>query len=148
MLFFFMHLGGLEEEMDGGILFKNDFAIFDEAHTVEKVASRHIGLSVSSAQLGYGLQRLWNPQTKKGLLTLLHRGREKLVTEYEGAEKFFAAVEEASTKLPCERAGGGEATRRWNELRVRRADLVEDNLTLPLATLARGSERVDQDCQR
>jgi len=34
---------------EGGILFKNDFVVFDEAHTVEHVASRHIGLSVSNA---------------------------------------------------------------------------------------------------
>src|SRR5215471_4945190 len=39
---FFTMLGGINEEMDGGILFKNDFVIFDEAHTVENVASRHI----------------------------------------------------------------------------------------------------------
>jgi ATP-dependent DNA helicase DinG len=130
---FFMHLGGVEEEAEGGILFKNDFVIFDEAHTVEKVASRHIGLSVSSAQLRYGLQRLWNPQTNKGLLAVLRRGKEKLVTEVlKEAEKFFAAVEEACDQIAGERAGSAEATRRWSELRVRRADLVKDNLTLPL----------------
>jgi len=130
---FFMHLGGLEEEVEGGILFKNDFVIFDEAHTVEKVASRHIGLSVSSAQLRYGLQRLWNPQTGKGLLTVLRRGKESLVADVlKEAEKFFAAVEEGCDKIAGERAGGREATRRWSELRVRRADLVKDNLTLPL----------------
>jgi ATP-dependent DNA helicase DinG len=133
---FFMHLGGLEEELEGGILFKNDFAVFDEAHTVEKVASRHIGLSVSSAQLRYGLQRLWNPQTNKGLLTLLHRGRETLVADVlKNAEKFFAAIEEACDGIAAQRAGREEATRRWTELRVRRADLVEDNLTLPLQRL-------------
>ena len=87
---FFMHLGGLEEELEGGILFKNDFVVFDEAHTVEKVASRHIGLSVSSAQLRYGLQRLWNPQTKKGLLAVLRRGKENLVTDVlKEAENVF-----------------------------------------------------------
>ena len=48
------------------------------------------------------------------------------------AEKFFAAVEEACDAIASERAGGGDATRRWSELRVRRADLVPDNLTLPL----------------
>ena len=32
-------MGGLEEEPKGGVLFKNDFVIFDEAHTVERVAS-------------------------------------------------------------------------------------------------------------
>jgi ATP-dependent DNA helicase DinG len=133
---FFMHLGGLEEELKGGILFKNDFVVFDEAHTVEKVASRHIGLSVSSAQLRYGLHRLWNPQTKKGLLAVLRRGKENLVTDVlKEAEKFFAAVEKACDAIAAERAGGGDAPRRWSELRIRRADLVEDNLTLPLQRL-------------
>ena len=47
---FFMNLGGIDEEVEGGVLFKNDFVIFDEAHQVENVASRHIGLSVSSGQ--------------------------------------------------------------------------------------------------
>jgi ATP-dependent DNA helicase DinG len=133
---FFMLLGGVDEKLEGGILYKNDFVIFDEAHTVEKVASRHIGLSVSSAQLRYGVQRLWNPQTKKGLMTVLHHGREKLVTDLlKEAEKFFEAVEKECDVIAVERAGGGDAPRRWSELRIRRADLVEDNLTLPLQRL-------------
>ncbi|MGD0816353.1 MAG: helicase C-terminal domain-containing protein [Verrucomicrobiota bacterium] len=130
---FFLHLGGLEEEMEGGILFKNDFVVFDEAHTLEKVASRHIGLSVSSAQLRYGLHRLWNPQTNKGLLAVLRRGRETLVADMlKEGEKFFAAVEKACDAIASERVGGGDKSRRWSELRIRRADLVPDNMTLPL----------------
>src|ERR1019366_1826445 len=39
---FFTLLGGVDEDMEGGILFKNDFVIFDEAHQMEHVASRHI----------------------------------------------------------------------------------------------------------
>ena len=65
---FFTLLGGVDEEQEGGILFKNDFVIFDEAHTMESVASRHIGLSVSSSQVRWSLNRLWNPKTEKGLL--------------------------------------------------------------------------------
>ncbi len=130
---FFMHLGGVEEESQGGILFKNDFVVFDEAHTVEKVASRHIGLSVSSAQLRYGLHRLWNPQTNKGLLSILGRGKEKLVAEtLKEAEKFFSAVETECDRLAEGRSTVDEGARRWNELRVRRSDLVPDNLTRPL----------------
>jgi ATP-dependent DNA helicase DinG len=133
---FFMLLGGTDEELAGGILYKNDFVIFDEAHTVEKVASRHIGLSVSSAQLRYGVQRLWNPQTKKGLMTVLHHGREKLVTDVlKEAEKFFEAVEKACDAIAVDRSGREEIPRRWSELRIRRADLVKDNLTLPLQRL-------------
>jgi ATP-dependent DNA helicase DinG len=72
---FFTLLGGVDEEMEGGILFKNDFVIFDEAHTMESVASRHIGLSVSSGQVRYSLNRLWNPRTEKGLLATLRKGQ-------------------------------------------------------------------------
>ena len=71
---FFTLLGGVDEEQEGGILFKNDFVIFDEAHTVEHVAARHIGLGVSSGQVRYSLQRLYNPRTEKGLLTSLRQG--------------------------------------------------------------------------
>src|SRR6516162_1648247 len=65
---FFTLLGGVTEEQEGGVLFKNDFVIFDEAHTMESVASKHIGLSVSNGQMRFALQRLWNPKTQKGLL--------------------------------------------------------------------------------
>jgi ATP-dependent DNA helicase DinG len=71
---FFTLLNGVDEEQEGGVLFKNDFIIFDEAHTVEQVAARHIGVSVSSGQLRYSLQKLWNPRTEKGLLSLLRKG--------------------------------------------------------------------------
>ena len=63
---FFTLLGGVDEEMEGGILFKNDFVIFDEAHTMESVASRHIGLSVSSAQVRWSLNRLVESAHGKG----------------------------------------------------------------------------------
>ena len=90
---FFLHLGGIEEEVEGGVLFKNDFVIFDEAHTVEHVAARHIGLSVSSGQVRYALQRLWNPRTEKGLLaTLRQGGAVRLVTDViKESDSFFTA---------------------------------------------------------
>ena len=136
---FFTLLGGLEEEVEGGILFRNDFVIFDEAHLMESVASKHIGLSVSSGQLRYSLQRLWNPRTEKGLLATLHQGRAvKLVADllHEG-DGFFHAVESACEELHQavrkRSFGGGESRKRdWTELRIRRPELVPDNLTLPL----------------
>ena len=48
---FFTLLNGVEADPEGGVLFKNDFVIFDEAHTVESVAARHIGVRVSSGQV-------------------------------------------------------------------------------------------------
>jgi Rad3-related DNA helicase/REP element-mobilizing transposase RayT len=142
---FFTLLGGVDEEMEGGILFKNDFVIFDEAHTMESVASRHIGLSVSSGQVRYSLNRLWNPRTEKGLLATLRQGKAvQLVAEIlSESDKFFenveAACEEIQKSAGQNRFGGGESftarRREWKELRIRRAELVKDNVTLPIQRL-------------
>jgi len=101
---FFTLLGGVDEEMEGGILFKNDFVVFDEAHTMESVASRHIGLSVSSGQVRYSLNRLWNPKTEKGLLATLRQGKAvKLVAEIlSESDKFFESVESACEEIQAE----------------------------------------------
>ncbi len=138
---FFTLLGGVNEEQEGGILFKNDFVIFDEAHTMEQVASRHIGLSVSSGQVRWALNRLWNPRTEKGLLATLRMGNAvKLVADILGeSDKFFENVEAACEELAGEMKknsfGGGERRRAWSELRIRRAELVKDNVTLPIQRL-------------
>ncbi|HEX9046842.1 MAG TPA: ATP-dependent DNA helicase, partial [Verrucomicrobiae bacterium] len=141
---FFTLLGGVDEEQEGGILFKNDFLIFDEAHTMEQVASRHIGLSVSSAQVRWSLNRLWNPKTEKGLLATLRQGNAvKLVSEILGeSDKFFDTVEAACEEIQASarpKYGSGEGAsgrrREWKELRVRRAELVKDNVTLPIQRL-------------
>jgi ATP-dependent DNA helicase DinG len=139
---FFTLLGGIEEEIDGGILFKNDFVIFDEAHTVESVASRHIGLSVSSGQMRYSLNRLWNPRTEKGLLATLRKGGAvKLVGDIlSESDKFFENIESAceeiqATAKPKFGSETGGRKRAWTELRIRRAELVKDNVTLPIQRL-------------
>ncbi len=141
---FFMYLGGMPEEPGEGVLFKNDFVIFDEAHTVEKVAARHIGLSVSNGQVRYSLQRLWNPRTEKGLLSILRRGEAvKHVSDLlSQSDKFFEAVDGACRELAEDRErnpggnrGGDGKARAWSELRIRQPDLVEDNMTLPIQRL-------------
>jgi ATP-dependent DNA helicase DinG len=142
---FFTLLGGVDEEGEGGVLFKNDFVIFDEAHTMERVASRHIGLSVSSGQLRYALHRLWNPRTEKGLLATLRRGGAvKLVADLlSESDSFFENVEQACEEIQKHAKarvyGGGEQAaarkRTWTELRIRQAELVKDNVTLPIQRL-------------
>jgi ATP-dependent DNA helicase DinG len=142
---FFTLLGGLEEPLEGGILFRNDFVIFDEAHQMENVASKHIGLSLSNGQVRYALQRLWNPRTEKGLLAAMSQGRTvTLVADLlKESEAFFANVEGACESLQQatrERSfGGGEAAaarkRAWTERRIRKPDLVEDSLSLPIQRL-------------
>ncbi len=140
---FFTLLGTVDEEKDsGGILFKNDFVIFDEAHTMEIVASKHIGLSVSHGQVAYTLNRLWNPKTQKGLLAAF-AGRGKainlVVESLQESDEFFADVEQACDaiqKAAKQRSfGAGETKRGWSELRIRRPELAKDRLSLPLQRL-------------
>ena len=96
---FFTLLPGVDEDQEGGILFKNDFVIFDEAHTVESVASKHIGVSVSSGQLRYALNRLWNPRTEKGLLATLRQGKAvQLVVTCWARRTNFSATSRARAK--------------------------------------------------
>jgi len=136
---FFTLLGGVEEEPEGGILFKNDFVIFDEAHTVEHVAAKHIGVSVSSGQIRYSLQRLWNPRTEKGLLAVLRKGEPvKLVADVlKQSDDFFHQVESACEELAHSqpKKPGAGPSRAWTELRIRRPDLVQDNVTLSIQRL-------------
>jgi len=140
---FFTLLGGIEEDIEGGVLFKNDFVIFDEAHQMENVASKHIGLSVSSGQLRYSLNRLWNPRTEKGLLASLRKGAavKHVADLLKAGDAFFEQVEAACDNLnqeaPGRRGFGGDASRRrdWKELRIRRPDLVPDTVTLRIQQL-------------
>ncbi len=144
---FFTLLNSVDEERTGdGILFKNDFVIFDEAHTVEQVAARHIGISVGSGAVRYSLQRLYNPRTEKGLLATLRQGPSvKAVTEaLELSDAFFSRVESACEEIADHARSRSEPDstgksrpegRKWSELRIRHPELVEDTVTLALQRL-------------
>jgi ATP-dependent DNA helicase DinG len=122
---FFTLLPAVDEDQEGGVLFKNDFVIFDEAHTVEQVAARQIGLSMSQYGLRYALQRLYNPKTGKGVLQVLRRpdGVREVSDLLEKVDAFFDSV------------GVKMNESKGRELRVRAPDFVEDTLSLPLAEL-------------
>ncbi len=114
---FFSLLGNVAEQEDraSGLIFPNDFAIFDEAHTVEDVASKHIGLEISQLGLRRGLQRLYNPRTKKGLFQLMKNGPACSVVAdvLPKSDAFFERVAEK-----C-------AFKRGREFRVREAGLAD-----------------------
>ena len=50
------------------ILPNYDYVILDEAHTVERVAGDHLGLTVANTQVRYLLNRLHNERTGRGVL--------------------------------------------------------------------------------
>src|ERR1700757_2487531 len=87
-----------QQERERGFLFPDDFIIFDEAHTVEQVASKQIGIGVSQYGLRSTIQRIYNPRTRKGLFTVMRdpdgvRLADELI---DHVEEFFAAVESKS----------------------------------------------------
>ena len=66
-------------------------AILDEAHTIESVASTHLGLSLSESQFRYLFRRLHNENKGKGLLVshaLEHAMRQLKTIEHETADLF------------------------------------------------------------
>ncbi|MCX6875745.1 MAG: ATP-dependent DNA helicase [Verrucomicrobia bacterium] len=110
----------------GGFLFPNDFAILDEAHTIEQVAAVQLGLRLSQAGLRFDLQRLYHPRTRKGLLKAFQKASAMLAVEETLAEveRFFGRVGEV--------ARFGDFSK---ECRVREPEVVSNTLAEPLRKL-------------
>jgi ATP-dependent DNA helicase DinG len=77
------------------ILPEYDVVVFDEAHTLESVAADHLGLGVSSSQVEYTLNKLYNARTNLGLLVHHHLAEaQKQVDEcFYRCEAFFGDIE-------------------------------------------------------
>src|SRR5216110_716411 len=137
----FMLLGSpdQQEERESGYLFPNDFIVFDEAHTVEQVASRQIGIGISQYGLRSTIQRLYNTRSRKGLFTVMRDADGvRLAAELvDDVDKFFAAVELKSD------------FRKGREFRVRDVDFVPDMITSRLtglqARIAEVARRADDE---
>ena len=114
-----------QQERESGFLFPNDFIIFDEAHTVEQVASRQVGIGISQYGLRSTIQRLYNARTRKGLFTIMRDANGvRLAAELvDDVDKFFEAVESKSD------------FKKGREFRVRETDFVPDTITGRLMAL-------------
>ena len=135
---FFNFLAGAEAVLEErGYLFHNDFIIFDEAHTLESVAARHLGLEISHGSLRYLLHRLFHPRTQKGIVAALRNGEAmKLVLEAEDeADLFFDRLERSLD------------FKRGKELRLREPGIAENTLDLPLARLYRNLADAARDIE-
>jgi ATP-dependent DNA helicase DinG len=109
------------------ILPNHDIVIFDEAHTLEQVAGDHMGLSVTSGQIEFTLNRLYNDRSNRGLLVAYRLGdAQKVVMECRHrADEFFRDLE---TWL--ERRGKSNG-------RVREPEIVKNLLSPALDKLAK-----------
>ncbi|HEX2746977.1 MAG TPA: helicase C-terminal domain-containing protein, partial [Verrucomicrobiales bacterium] len=118
---FFTLLAGQEDlgVAGEGFLYPNDFVVIDEAHTIENVAAKQLGLHVSQSGLRFDLGRLYNPRSHKGLFALALKPEAVVACTklYEKIDAFFESIGEAASFSPAGR-----------EFRVRRAGLVENTL--------------------
>ncbi len=109
------------------ILPEYDVVVFDEAHTLEAAAADHLGLSVTSGQVEYQLNKLYNPRTQRGLL--LHyqlRAEQELVNQARAAADLFFDELNAWCEQKCPPNG-----------RVRTPPQLENRLTPALKKLSR-----------
>lgn len=109
-----------------GFLFPNDFAVLDEAHTIEQVAAVQLGLRVSQAGLRFDLQRLYHPKTRKGLLKGFRKASALSAVEeaIHASEQFFEELGEVAKF-------GGFA----KESRIRQPEPVSNSIADPLRRL-------------
>lgn len=122
----------------GGFLFPNDFAVLDEAHTIEQVAAVQLGLRVSQSGLRFELQRLYHPRTRKGLLKSFQKASVLRAVEdaISASENFFHEV--------------GEVAKFGNfskECRIRQPEMVHNTIAQPLRSLWQQIEELADDVE-
>lgn len=126
----------------GKLLPDYDVAILDEAHCVEAVAADHLGLTVTSGQLDFTLNRLYNDRHNKGLL--VHHQQRKLqqlaMDVRHTAGHFFESLNQ------------WQQTRQSTNGRVHVPPSLQNPLSEPLRQLAGNildlSEDIEADAER
>lgn len=119
-----------------------DAVVLDEAHTVESVAGDHLGLSVTSGQIEYTLNKLYNDRTNKGLLVHHKLGdtQRRVLECHHASDEFFGDIFQWSQE------------QKSSNHRVHTPEIVENNLTPTLARLAqqvRGdADRIENENER
>lgn len=79
-----------------------DAVILDEAHTVEAVASDHLGPGITSGQVSYILKKLYNDRTNKGLLVegRFTKAQQQVNRCYLAADDLFGEILEWKQNHP------------------------------------------------
>ncbi len=124
---FFSNLAMHEDQK--GILPEYDALVFDEAHSIENVATEHLGASVSSASVKYLMDLLFNAKKQRGFLLTIgdQESMEWAEMVRKRSDSFFKDIKRyfESKKLN----GVSES------LRIRQSNFVNNSLLTPLQKL-------------
>jgi ATP-dependent DNA helicase DinG len=121
-----------------------DVVILDEAHTVEAVASDHLGINVTSGQVEYVLNKLYNDRTNKGLLVYhgLVKEQQQVDRCRHLADMFFADLLDWFNKqkpsgetLPSDSSRSSRGSS--SPVRVHEPGIIANHLSPELELLAR-----------
>ena len=128
---------------DGRVLPDFDAVVFDEAHTLEDIATSYFGIEISNSMVKYLLDSIMNPKTGKGLVSRLFHSTnasnhakqtgiigdiEKLLKEaHSASDLFFSEI--------IEEYGTSNKT-----TRIREKGAIDNYLKKPLSELAEAME--------
>jgi ATP-dependent DNA helicase DinG len=119
-----------------------DSVIFDEAHTLESVAGNHLGLSVTSGQVQFLLNKLYNDRTNKGLLVTrkLKDAQEMTLDCHQRADDLFEDARQLARR-PGNKSG-----------RIHAPNELENRLSPALTRLAKAlrqeAKNIDSDSEK
>ena len=116
----------LRSDTGFGILPEYSAAILDECHTIESVASSHLGIKITSGQMRYTLNKLFNPMTGRGLFTAL--GMDRMC---EQVSRTQLSVDQFVFDLDAWMGQTGGAAQR-----VRQRNIVSDTLSEQFLSIA------------
>jgi len=125
---FFSNLAMKEDQKN--ILPAYDILVFDEAHSIENVATEHLGASVSNKGVKYLMDIMFNPKKEKGFLLSVddRDSMEWVEIVRKRSEEFFKDV-----RRYFEEKKPGEES---DSLRIRKPGFIDNPLSTPLSKLA------------
>ena len=115
----------------GRVLPDFDAVVFDEAQTLEDVATSYFGIAISNFKVKFLLDSILNPKTGKGLITRLFKPSDKTVAAIRetldearhASDLFFSEI--------TEKYGTGSKT-----TRIRKKGVINNYLSKPLSNLS------------
>ena len=124
---FFSNLAMQEEQK--GILPEYDVLVFDEAHSIENVATEHLGASVSNVSVKYLMDLLFNIKKQKGFLLTIgdQESMEWVETVRKRSDSFFMDIKEYFEDRKSNGISGS--------MRIRRPNFIDNPLSTPLQKL-------------
>jgi len=123
---------------DGRVLPDFDAVVFDEAHTLEDIATSYFGIGISNSRIKYMLDSILNPKTGKGLITRLFDSSNAsdlanqmgIISDCEKLLKEAASANDLFFSEIIEKYGTGNKT-----ARIREKSTINNYLSKPLSNL-------------